>query len=298
MRDTARQLADRFHLLRLAQVVFDALALDRLGGQSLVGTRQLFGPRRHLAFEARPDGRQLLGPCLELGIEGHDPAVRLCEFAVEALGFLIPLGKLGQALEQFAMLSAKREERAFRARSRYALGQDRGLRTAEGRTGGGKAFRENDHRFTGPGLHLEAIHEAASPHHAAPETRCRSVAAVEHGRQSFDARADVGDPDHQGLPEPRTVHPIFGPAAAGIAIGVTRDLTDRRRDPHLILRAETKPFGEPPRALAHCDDVVFGFDQGRDDGPFHDAEALATKTVASSRMRVKSRYRIAATRLG
>ena len=159
----------------------------------------------------------------------------------------------------------------------------------KGRVACRSALRQQHDRFTGPGLHVETVHQAASPHDAAPEPGSGSIAAVENGRQLGDAGATIDDPHRHRLREVASVHAILDPAASGVSIGVACDFADCGRDPHLVLRAEAERFGEPPRPLAHCNDVVLRLHQGRDDGPFHEDGALATNTVASSRTRAKSR---------
>ena len=83
MRDSARQLADGFHLLDLAQLGFGRLAFDRFGLEGFVGGPQLsrsvgdgmFQREAALIFAlGLPAGGGILAECLDRDRAKHDPA--------------------------------------------------------------------------------------------------------------------------------------------------------------------------------------------------------------------------------
>ena len=77
--------------------------------------------------------------------------------------------------------------------------------------------------------------------------------------------------------------------AAGVAVGVARDLRDRGGDARLVLRVEAEALGDLSRALARGDDVMLVFDGDGQHRAVHARASLATSTVTSSRPRLKSR---------
>src|SRR5690242_19594987 len=101
----------------------------------------------------------------------------------------------------------------------------------------------------------------------------------------------------------RRIKDELGATATGIAEGISRQLRDCGGNPRLVLAFKSQQLGQSMRPLTYCDDVSLVLDRDRDDWPYfgtrrHDRHHLATRTVASSRCRVRSRYRMAAIRVG
>src|SRR5512146_360785 len=94
-----------------------------------------------------------------------------------------------------------------------------------------------------------------------------------------------------------------GAAAAGVFVGVARQLGYRRSHPRLVLCIESQELGNLSRPLTGEYHVVLVSDLEREQrghGALHSQSCglRRTSTVASSRARVKSRKSVPATRAG
>ena len=126
VRDAAGELADRLHLLRLAQLLLGGGALGRLGAQPLVGLAQLAGAIVHRLLEARRAQRFAVGILPReilvgeraIGEQAEDDRADADQHAEPAE----PLGQpVGLGVEQLGLLDPRGEVLALaRPRSRRA----------------------------------------------------------------------------------------------------------------------------------------------------------------------------------
>ena len=200
MRDAAGELAHGLQLLRLPQILFHALALDRLGEQAGVRLGEFGRPRGDLGLQRGAGLAQPLGLGFQLGMKRDDAAVGLNEFPVEALRFLLTLGKLGQAAQEFAVLVAQGDQGFLHPGAGDILGQGGEPLARECLAAVGKPLPEgHDGALARRRLDLEAVHQPAGAGNADAEPGRRAVTSAEDLIEVGDAGPPVDHADHQGL---------------------------------------------------------------------------------------------------
>src|ERR1700733_7177921 len=254
-----------------------------------------------LEFAGMP---KLFGALVKFGVERDNAAIGVAQLLIELLAFFVLAPDLFQALHQLSILLTQRLERicgaAFLQRRRY-FGE---LRSRDGSGTGRQVMADFDDRsLASLGLDREMMHQAAGADDTEAHAALGAILPVEDRLDIGDARSLVGDPDVEDLRRGRWIENELGTSSVRITVGVSRQLRNSGCDPGLVLSFKSQQLGQPMGALAHGDDVRLVLDRDGHDGPNfcicrHERHHFATRTVASSRCRVRSRYSTAAINVG
>src|SRR5690606_25950273 len=144
----------------------------------------------HLRDEARLQllrASLVLGPLLELGVEGHHAAVRVFEL-------LAQLGDQIFALDELALATTELlgHVRGTNGRRRCRLPRRR-----LGRAPRTRQALEQPHDRAAVELDGEIVHEPPCPEHAEPHARGGAVGPGEHGRVVVESRTPIANLDDQ-----------------------------------------------------------------------------------------------------
>jgi hypothetical protein len=120
----------------------------------------------------------------------------------------------------------------------------------------GEPFADHDlGADAGRGLDREDVRQASRPDDTESEAGRRDVASVEDLLETRDARPAVDDARNEQR-RCAIVDAELDLPATRVLVGVPPDLGHRGRESGLILRIDTEPCGELPRALTSEHDVV------------------------------------------
>ena len=200
------------------------------------------------------------------------------------------------------MLLAKGDKWIIRHLAFERIGNLRKLRLGDT----GHTFRKplsevNDRTLVRVRTDAEVLHQAARTDDAEPHAAGRPITAIKNCLKIINSAAVVADADTEHLRRSIRIDHEFRTSLAGVAERIAGDLGNRRRYTGLALAVESQQLGDTQRPLACGYDVVFRLDPDRDNRPSHingsrfhiprltGSTHFATRTVASSRRRPKSR---------